>query len=167
MNLDLNILKDKFTNFEIPDGRGDVRVIKKFRKKFRLIDESYNANPLSMESAIKNVSLYKRKKNTQKIVFLSDMLELGKNSKTLHRNLSLIINKSDIDKVFVYGKYIQETFNSLSKKKKGKVFSSLKEAYKHFGQIINNNDILMVKGSNSTGLNQFSKSIKKENTSAI
>ena len=78
MNLDLNILKNKFINFEIPDGRGNVRVIKKFKKKFRLIDESYNANPLSMESAIKNVSFYKRKKNTQKIVFLSDMLELGK-----------------------------------------------------------------------------------------
>ena len=167
LDLDLNILKNKFLNFKIPDGRGDMRVINKFKKFFILIDESYNANPLSMASAIKNVSFYKRKKNIQKIAFLGDMLELGKKSKTLHKKLSLIINRSDIDKVFVYGKYIKETFNSLSKNKKGKIFKSLKEAHKHFSKIINNNDLLMVKGSNATGLNQFSKSIKKENASAI
>ena len=39
----------------------------------------------------------------QKIVLLGDMLELGKKSKNLHKKLSIIINSSDIDKVFVYG----------------------------------------------------------------
>ena len=95
------------------------------------------------------------------------MLELGKKSKSLHKKLSLIINKSDIDKVFVYGKHIKETFNFLSENKKGKVFNSLNEAYNHFGKIIHNNDLLMIKGSNATGLNKFSKNIKKENTSVI
>ena len=104
---------------------------------------------------------------TQKIALLGDMLELGKRSKMFHKKLSYIINKSDIDKVFVYGKYIKETFNSLSKNKKGKVFNNLKEAHMHFSKIIHNNDILMIKGSNATGLNKFSKNIKKENISAI
>ena len=167
LNLDLNILKNKFLNFKIPSGRGDVRVVNKFKKSFKLIDESYNANPLSMESAIQNISFYRREKNTQKIAFLGDMLELGKKSKSLHKELSLIINKSDIDKVFVYGKHIKETFNFLSENKKGKVFNSLNEAHNHFGKIIHNNDLLMIKGSNATGLNKFSKNIKKENTSVI
>jgi UDP-N-acetylmuramyl pentapeptide synthase len=95
------------------------------------------------------------------------MLELGKKSRKLHRELSIIINKSDIDKVFVYGKRIEETFNYLSTNKKGKVFKNLKEAYGHFGKILNNNDLLMVKGSNATGLNQFSKNIKRGQISAI
>ena len=120
-----------------------------------------------MESAIQNISFYRRKKNTQKIAFLGDMLELGKKSKSLHKKLSLIINKSDIDKVFVYGKHIKETFNFLSENKKGKVFNSLYEAHNHFGKIIHNNDLLMIKGSNATGLNKFSKNIKKENDSVI
>ena len=81
------------------------------------------------------------------------MLELGKKSKKFHRELSFIINRSDIDKVFVYGKYIKETFNYLDKNKKGKVFANLKDAYYHFNKIVNNNDLLMVKGSNATGLN--------------
>ena len=89
------------------------------------------------------------------------MLELGKKSKKLHRALSTTINKSDIDKVFVYGKHIRETFKFLSTNKKGKVFNNLKEAYDHFSEILHNNDLLMVKGSNATGLNQFSQNIKK------
>ncbi len=167
LNLDLNKMKKKFINFTIPSGRGDIKMIKKFKKRFKFIDESYNANPLSMSSAIKNMNYYKRKNNGKKLVLLGDMLELGKKSKKFHKELSSAINKTDIDKVFVYGKYIRETFNSLSKNKKGKVFNNLNEAYNHFSKIVHNNDLLMVKGSNSTGLNQFSKNIKKEQTSAI
>jgi len=95
------------------------------------------------------------------------MLELGTKSKKLHRTLSTTINASDIDKVFVYGKNIIETFNSLSTNKKGKVFNSLKEAYTHLSKIVHNNDLLMVKGSNATGLNKFSKNIKKGQNGVI
>ena len=154
-------MKKKFTNFSIPSGRGDIKLIKKFNKNFKFIDESYNANPLSMLSAIENMKYYHGKANSKKIVFLGDMLELGKKSQKLHKELSIVINRSDIDKVFVHGKHIKETFNYLNKNKKGKVFNNLHEAYVHFGKIINNNDLLMVKGSNATGLNQFSKIIKK------
>ena len=81
--------------------------------------------------------------------------------------LSTIINRSNIDKVYVYGKHIKETFNYLSTNKKGKVFRNLKDAYDHFSKILHNNDLLMVKGSNATGLNQFSKNIKKGQISAV
>ena len=154
-------MKKNFMNFSIPEGRGDINLIKKFKKNFKFIDESYNANPLSMFSAIKNMNFYKRKGNSKKIVLLGDMLELGKKSKKSHKELSKIINNSDIDKVFVYGKYIKETFNSLTKNKKGKVFNSLDEAHELFSKIVHNNDLVMIKGSNATGLNKFSKNIKR------
>ena len=167
LNLDLNNMKKKFTNFAIPSGRGDIKVVKKFKKRFKFIDESYNANPLSMSSAIKNMDYYKRKNNAKKLVLLGDMLELGKKSKKLHKELSTVINRSNIDKVFVYGKYIRETYNYLLTNKKGKAFDNLKEAYSYFGKIIRNNDLLMVKVSNATGLNRFSKNIKRGQNSAI
>ena len=95
------------------------------------------------------------------------MLELGSKSRKLHKALSATINKSNIDKVFVYGKYIKETFNSLAANKKGKIFKNLKEAHSHFKKILHNNDLLMIKGSNATGLNRFSKNIKKGQISVI
>jgi len=167
LNLNLNKMKKDFINFDIPSGRGDIKVVKKFNKRFKFIDESYNANPLSMLSAIKNMNYYKRMNKSKKLVFLGDMLELGKKAKKFHKELSSIINKSEIDKVFVYGKHIKTTFRFLLKNKRGKIFKNLNEAYDQLGKIINNNDLLMVKGSNATGLNQFSKKIKKENTSVI
>jgi len=167
LNLDLKKMRKKFINFTVPSGRGDIGMIKKFKKKFKFIDESYNANPLSMLSAIKNMNYYKRERNSQKLVLLGDMLELGKKTKKFHKALSSIINKSDIDKVFVCGKHIKETFNSLSSDKKGKEFNNLNEAYNHLSKILHNNDLLMVKGSNATGLNQFSKNIKRGLVSVI
>jgi len=167
LNLDLNNIRRKLINFSIPSGRGDIKIVKKFKKKFKFVDESYNANPLSMSSAIKNISCYKKRGNLKKIVLLGDMLELGKKAKKLHKELSNVINESDIDKVFVYGKYIKDTFNLLSKNKKGKVFNNLREAHNYLSKIVHNNDLLMVKGSNATGLNQFSKNIKRGYISAI
>ena len=110
--------------------------------------------------------------NQKKILLLGDMLELGRDSKRFHKALSKKINKTDIDKVFVYGKYIKETFNSLSKnkrgnKKKGMIFKNLNQANKCFSNIVDNNDILMIKGSNATGLNKFSKTIKEGQLSAL
>jgi len=167
LNLNLNKMKKKFISFKIPEGRGDIKMVKKFNKRFKFIDESYNANLLSMTSAINNMNYYNDNKNHRKLVLLGDMLELGKKSKKFHRALSVIINRSNIDKVFVCGKYIKETFNYLSTNKKGKVFKNIKEVHNHFGKILHNNDLLMVKGSNATGLNQFSKNIKKGQISAI
>ena len=167
LNLDLNKMEKKFIGFNIPEGRGDIKMIKKFNKRFKFIDESYNANLLSMTSAINNMNYYHDNKNHRKLVLLGDMLELGKKSKKFHRDLSVIINRSNINKVFVCGKYIKETFNYLSTNKKGKVFKNIKEVHNNFGKILHNNDLLMIKGSNATGLNQFSKNIKKGQISAI
>ena len=167
LNLNLKKIKRKFNNFQIPTGRGDIKIVKKFKKIFKFIDESYNANPLSMSSAIKNISHYKVKNTSKKIAFLGDMLELGNKSKKLHKELSKVVNESDLDKVFVYGKHIRETYRHILKHKKGKIFNNLIEAHDYFRKFINNNDLLMIKGSNATGLNQFSKNIKREKINAI
>ena len=87
-------IKNIFLNFKIPDGRGDISKVSAFKKNFYLIDESYNANPLSMKSAIKNMNSYIIKKNQRKLILLTDMLEIGKKSKKFHRELSNIINKT-------------------------------------------------------------------------
>ena len=102
-----------------------------------------------------------------KISFFGRYVRTRKKIKKASQNVINVINRSNIDKVFVCGKYIKETFNYLSTNKKGKVFKNIKEAYVHFGKILHNNDLLMVKGSNATGLNQFSKNIKKGQISAI
>ncbi|MAJ23063.1 MAG: UDP-N-acetylmuramoyl-L-alanyl-D-glutamate--2,6-diaminopimelate ligase [Candidatus Pelagibacter sp. TMED64] len=167
LKLNLDKINKRFIDFKIPDGRGDIKMIRKFNKKFHLIDESYNANPLSMISAIENMNYISRKKKERKFIFLGDMLELGKKSKKLHNTLLKIINKSDIDKVFVYGYYMKKIFKYLSKEKKGKIFNNLNEAQEYFSKNLLDNDYLMIKGSNATGLNKFSQNIKRSQINVI
>jgi murE/murF fusion protein len=161
-NLDLDISgkKNIFLNFKIPKGRGDINKIQIFNKKFYLLDESYNANPHSMRLAINRFNVVDKKKN-QKILLLGDMLELGKKTRFFHKNLAKYINNSDIDKVFVIGKSILETYKFMKKNKKGEILNTISDIGSLIRNYINDNDYLMIKGSNLTGLNNFSKKLKK------
>ena len=119
LNLDLDKVKNFFKKQDFLTGRGKINKISKYSKKFSLIDESYNANPLSVKHAINNFSNIP-KKGKKKYFLFGDMLELGKNSHIYHKKISKLINKSDIDKTFVYGNKAFETFKFLKKQKKRK-----------------------------------------------
>ena len=49
-----------FYNFINLKGRGDISKIRINRKIIKFIDESYNTNPLSVNSAMKNFDLTKK-----------------------------------------------------------------------------------------------------------
>ena len=89
------------------------------------------------------------------------MLELGQKSKILHKNLSKIINNSDIDKVFIKGSEALITYKNIHKSKRGNIFQQAEDVDFTFNNIIANNDYLMIKGSNATGLNNLSKRMIK------
>ena len=40
LNLNLSKMKKNFIGFKIPEGRGDIKMVKKFSKRFKFIDES-------------------------------------------------------------------------------------------------------------------------------
>ena len=155
-----------FYNNKIPEGRGDISKIKFKNKYIFLIDESYNSNPLSLESAIKNFDLI-NVKSSKKHLVMGDMLELGKHTKKLHIQISKVINLSSIGSVSVFGKAAQETYKKIKNEKRGII---LRETSKIFDLIVNNlnnNDYLMIKGSNSTGLNKFVKILKRKKLNVI
>ena len=166
LNLNLEKMKRKFINFKIPDGRGDINKIKKFNKKFTLIDESYNSNPLSLEFALNNFSKM-RSKSKRKIILLGDMLELGKFSKKLHLEAAEIVNNTGINRVYVYGKKIVYTFNKIRPQKRGKILYSSKDVSNFLNNDIKDGEYLMIKGSNTTGLNTVTKMLKSGKINVI
>ena len=102
-----------------------------------------------------------KKNKSKKFLILGDMLELGSKSKKYHEDLSKVINNSDIDKVFIKGKKMIFTYKQLNKDKRGNILQSNEDIDLSLGGIISNNDYLMIKGSNATGLNTFSKKMIK------
>ena len=95
------------------------------------------------------------------------MLELGKHSKKLHSNLSSIINLSSINKVSIIGNYIKETYKNIHKNKKGLILKDKEQIIDLIKNNLNNNDYLMIKGSNSTGLNKFTSELKMDKKNAL
>jgi murE/murF fusion protein len=169
LNLYLNISrlsKNIFLDLKSPEGRGDISTVKVFNKNINLIDESYNSNPLSLESAIQNFDQIKNHANSKHII-LSDMLELGKYSKKLHQNVASKIKNTSIDKVHVLGKDILFTYSKIPKSKRGLILKNKIDIFNLIKNNLNNNDYLMIKGSNSTGLNKITGEIKEMITSVI
>jgi murE/murF fusion protein len=169
LNLYMNISrlsKNLFLDLKSPKGRGDISTIKVFNKNINLIDESYNSNPLSLESAIENFDKIKNYVNSKHAI-LGDMLELGKYSKKLHQNASIKIKNTSIDKVHVIGKEILFTYNNIPKSKRGLILKNKTDIFNLIKNVLNNNDYLMIKGSNSTGLNKIANEIKRKTINVI
>ena len=152
--------KNSFLNFKPTRGRGNVSTIKIRNKSFKLIDESYNSNPLSIKFSVNRFSSMNTTKN-KKVLLLGDMLELGKFSKKLHQDIPGLINNSKVDKVYVFGKYIKQTFNKIKTQKKGRILNSIKDVKNFINLEIKDKEYLMVKGSNSTGLHKLIRNYTK------
>ncbi len=164
---DLNKINKKiFLNLKILNGRGDFSKVKFRKKLFFLLDESYNSNPLSLNFAIENFNNL-NVDPSKKILLLGDMLELGKFSKRLHKEAAENINMKKIEKIYVFGRDIIHLFNKIKPQMKGKVLKSKKEILFFFEKEIKNGDYLMIKGSNSTGLNSIAQKIKSRSKYAL
>jgi len=151
--------KNLFLDLKTTQGRGDILKLKVNKKKITIIDESYNSNPLSLESALQNFN--KLEVSTKrKYLVLGDMLELGKHSKKLHISMAKTINKISVNKVYVIGKDIKETFKKIHKDKKGSILKNDSQLNDLIKNKLKDGDYLMIKGSNSTGLFNYVSKLK-------
>ena len=146
--------KNLFVGFRIPKSRGSFIDYTKGSKKLTVLDESYNSNPLSLKFALERLNTINIKKN-KKFLLIGDMLELGKYSKKLHIEIAKYINNSQISKTYVFGDHIKHTFNKLRPQIKGRILTNTMEILNLINKDLPNNSLLMVKGSNSTGLNKI------------
>lgn len=73
------------------------------------LDDSYNANPASMRSALQ---LFSRLPANRKVMVLGDMLELGASSHVEHRLLASVIDKVGADVVVLVGDAMEQAIGS-------------------------------------------------------
>ena len=87
------------------------------------------------------------------------MLELGKNSTKMHIEISEILKKVKPEIVFTVGKYSGSIQKGLPKTIKFHHFIDHKKIYNEILSIIKTNDVIMIKGSNSSNVNFVSKQL--------
>lgn len=144
LGLDLSKLPLALKNFSVTKGRGNIHKVKYNRKYIHLIDDSYNASPVSMKTAIKTLSTYS---NQRKVALLGDMLELGDESIEFHTDLVKTVTGNNIDKVYTVGKFMLELHELLPDNIRGAHFNDSNQLKSDLANIIQNNDAILVKGS--------------------
>ena len=155
LGLSNSMLKKGTAKLKPPVGRLSVSRL----KKITLVDDSYNANPESTIAAVNAVA--KIKINLNKIIFLGDMLELGKDEINLHKKLAAVIKKNKIDKLFTIGSLTKHLYEKLSTSEVYCKHFTGRASLKSF--IIKNdfsNSVILVKGSRGMRMEEFVKIIK-------
>ncbi len=155
LNLNIKKITKKFNNFKEIKGRGNLVKVKNKNKKFTIIDDSYNSNPLSLKHSIQRLNTMDNNRFKNKVIILGEMLELGKHSKKYHLELSKIINKSNIKKVHCIGNKTKITHENLFQKKRGNFFKNINEFDNNLDKLFVDKYLYLFKGSNGTGLNKI------------
>ena len=143
-------------NVNLIEGRGLVNKIIFDNKELNFIDESYNASPHTMKVAIDYLQRIKIKKNQKKLLILGEMKELGKETINHHADLLKYVSRVKIENVIICGELMKIALNK--HKYKNIIFiENANLIFEYIKKIINKNDIIMVKGSNSSITRKLAK----------
>lgn len=137
------------------DGRCSIKeVTLSNTKTFTLLDDAYNANPSSMMAGLKLLSQLPTKPGAKRYAILGAMKELGSFSVDLHKKVGAFINTLEIDGIICIGSETEPLFTALDKHKQIKFSSdpAIDSVMGDLLDLINNGDIVLIKGSKSTNL---------------
>ncbi len=151
LDVSLDTALAALSEFQPLAGRGQTVVVHAPGGAFTLIDESYNANPLSMAAGFR--SLGARPLPTmggRRIVVLTDMLELGDQSEALHEGLAGPIEAAGLDLVHAAGPEMKRLYDDLPGSRQGLWRETAAELAAEAAMLVGPGDIVMVKGSNGS-----------------
>ncbi len=143
--------------FEPLAGRGAETTIAVAGGAFTVIDESYNANPLSMTSAI--ATLGARAVTGRRIVALTDMLELGPETQAFHAGLAAPLEAASIDLVFCAGPLMKSLWDALPATRRGGYAETAEALAPELVLAVAAGDVVMVKGSNGSKAGRIAQAL--------
>ena len=156
--VEISILAKKYFS-----PRGRTNLIKAINNAF-IIDDTYNSSPEALKIAIDLLIEMKQYIHGKKIVVLGDMLELGEDSAELHRDIGEYIwNKKEIDYVFTIGNNTKDLHEVVVSKEFNKNncvhFNNQQDLIDHLKSVINNDDLVLIKGSQGARMERVVKAI--------
>lgn len=128
----------------------------------KIIDDTYNANPQSMEAAI-NV-LAEMKNYSRKIAVVGDMLELGNWSNNAHREIGRLLALKGINYIITLGENARNIANGAVEagipEDNVVMFDDAEDINTFLANFIKNGDIILVKGSRAMKMERIVEFIK-------
>ena len=131
-----------------------MRMEIKVANGFKVISDCYNANPSSTKMALQ--TLGNMKVAGLRIAVLGDMLELGKESGNLHKQIGAMVPEMNFDLLLAVGKEAKKYVEGAKSRGMKNVFhfDSVDEAVNHLSQTVAEGDVVLVKGSRGMHMEQ-------------
>jgi UDP-N-acetylmuramoyl-tripeptide--D-alanyl-D-alanine ligase len=122
-------------------------------KNSRLIDDSYNANPGSLEAGVNVLCSL----TGEPWLALGDMGELGSDAELLHKQVAVVAKKQGVKKLFGIGP--MSCVASLAFGDSGYCFDKVEDSATLIRTLIHQDVNLLIKGSRSAGMDQLVKAL--------
>jgi UDP-N-acetylmuramoyl-tripeptide--D-alanyl-D-alanine ligase len=127
------------------EGRGAERTIPVAGGDATLIDDAFNANPMSVAAALRSIGA--RPGGGRRIVALTDMLELGPDALRLHAALAADIEAAKVDLVFCAGPLMRALWEALPPTRRGGYADTAAALAVEVVRSVAPGDVILVKGS--------------------
>ena len=138
------------------DGRGNIEKYVFHGKTIEVINDCYNASPTAVLAAIENLQSLP---NALKIAIIGQMKELGQYETHYHRLVAEKLQSSDFEHVFFIGG--ENLWSIMTQNKKTKCFSKSDNfVIEEILKMIQNDSVVLLKGSHSLELDKFIKYLK-------
>jgi UDP-N-acetylmuramoyl-tripeptide--D-alanyl-D-alanine ligase len=139
----IHSIKKGLESFLPNESRGYVRNI----RGVKILNDSYNANPQSMQAAIQTVA--KMKTSGKRFLVLGDMLELGDWETDFHKAIGQLAAELKIDYLFAYGPRMEAAVKKARKMDMMNAihFTSKDILASTLNSVLNQGDIVLIKGS--------------------
>lgn len=139
-----------FAQLKLFSGRGEVHEIQFEGKLITLIDDAYNANPLSMQAALRTLSKY----SGRKVAVLGDMRELGEHSEVYHAKIGQLCRELGVDRVITCGEEMKVAYKQLSSEQQAEHVLDQTEVLPILSKILEGYDVVLFKASNGVKLHE-------------
>lgn len=126
-------------------------------KGYLIIDDTYNANPASMEWAIRTLSSLPC--DGRRYVVLGAMKELGAKTSYYHRELGRLIKESGIDLAILIGDSMEDAFEEAGPEK-AIFFETKEEIIELLLNTLKKGDSILVKGSRAMNMEDIVEAIR-------
>ena len=142
-------------------GRGAPITIDLSGGSALLLDESYNANPASVEAALAVLGRSVIGPQGRRIAVLGDMLELGPTGADIHRGLAAAVVANDIDLVFCCGPLMHALWDALPANRRGGYAEDSAGLEAQVLPAVRAGDVVMVKGSLGSRMAPIVKALQR------
>ena len=146
--------------FQPQKGRGERFALPVEGGAVTIIDESYNANPVSMRAALALLGASAPGPGGRRIAVIGDMLELGAEGPSLHAGLADALEANRVDRLFTAGRLsraLDETAPSAMRAHWAERAEGLKEP---LVAALVAGDVVMIKASNGSRMGPLVAALK-------